>query len=191
MQSTGTIPSPRATHCTAKLYSRIFMYLGKFSTLSDELFELDLESLVWTQIQTNGPEKPEGRYCHSFIASGQSHIVLYGGYSNIKDFNSDNPRTSTWIFDIISQSWHQHIDIEDHARAFHTATPTTSGIFILGGIANFKSHSTVINISLQPKTLEKLSLEVVYMQPEKWYVLPRKFQAHLTDMEELSKPDKN
>ena len=185
VQSTGTIPSPRAAHSTAKLNRSIFMYGGKFDTLSNELFELDLESLGWTQIQTNGPEKPKGLYWHSFTAFGQSHIVLYGGFASSKDFHSHNPTTSISIFDIISQSWHQHIAIKDHARAFHTATATTSGVFILGGQANFKSYSTVINIFLQPKTLEKLSLEVVYRQPEKWYVLPRKFQAHLTEMEEL------
>ena len=191
VQSTGTIPSPRAAHSTAKLNRSIFMYGGKLDTLSNELFELNLESLVWTQIQTNGPETPKGRYRHSFTDFGQSHIVLYGGFSSSKDCSSNNPTTSTWIFDIISQSWHQHIAIKDHARACHTATATTCGIFIFGGTTKFESYSTVINISLEPKTLEKLSLEVVYRQPEKWHVLPRKFQGHLTDMEELSKPDEN
>ena len=191
VQCTGTIPSPCAAHSTAKLNRSIFLKGGKFDPVCGELFELNLEYLVWTQIQTNGPEKPKGRFWHSFTAFGQSHIVLYGGFSSSKDYSSNNPTTSTWIFDIISQSWHQHIAIKDHARAFHTATATTSGIFIFGGNPNFKSYSTVINISLQPKTLEKLSLEVVYRQPEKWHVLPRKFQAHLTDMEELSKPDEN
>ena len=64
----------------------------------DDLYEVNMLSLTWTQVQTSGSLSPMKRHSHSFTAISDEQILLYG---------ESNDNTS-WILDLPSLSWREH-----------------------------------------------------------------------------------
>ena len=95
----GSIPAPRACHALTVSQDKVWLYGGHAPTSAlDDLYELSMHSLTWTQIQTTQP-KPNGRECPSLNAVSSDKLVLHGGWTpHVGELND------TWIFDIQSKT---------------------------------------------------------------------------------------
>uniref|UniRef100_A0A0N5AAU1 BTB domain-containing protein n=1 Tax=Syphacia muris TaxID=451379 RepID=A0A0N5AAU1_9BILA len=81
----GSIPSPRACSCAVYIPDRkctiIFGGRHREYRLND-LYLLDMNSLIFSEIQLIGPEKPVGRSWSSLSLVEPSSLVLFGGCNN-------------------------------------------------------------------------------------------------------------
>ena len=183
----GEIPSARALHAVSRVHDSIWLYGGiSCEAFTDDLCVLNMNSLVWTEIQKNWPLKPMRCYGHSFTAIGDSQIILHGGklvyqisddhhqfMDMVKGFmfgHNDymfcNP---SWILDLSSLSWRKHTGIKDHTRSHHTGTTAGDSVVIFGGGSTLaitflfctlykKTYSDMICISQGPKSMKNLCL---------------------------------
>ena len=183
----GSVPSPRCLHAITKIQKTIWLHGGKdYHRTFDDLYELNLHSLIWTQIQSNGSLRPKD-YGHSLVAISDKQIVLYGSES------------ARWILDLPSLSWKQcllpvcvnGVSSQEKRRWQHTGTIGINNVIIFGGMS-LPSKMTVNNILcivFEPKTLLKCCLETVFSHRSllkgKWHFLPRNLNAQLRAMCEL------
>ena len=140
----------------------------------DELYQLNLSSLVWTQIQTN-QTKPPRRFHRSLNATTDKQLVLHGGSER-----------STWILDITLLTWRQHKIHKDDHRCFHTGTEGVNGTVIIIGDSDLfhdqqlQTHH-IIDVKREPKSLQLLAMKIIYdyreMQP--WKALPKQLTAQI------------
>ena len=175
----GSMPAPRAAHATTQVRNKVWLYGGtNFTTTSfDDLYELNMHSLSWTQIQTDLP-KPQGRYRFSFNAVTESKIVLHGGFALD---SSPNQLSDTWILDMESQSWTQYTLYEDHKRCNHTGTMGLNAhVIIIGGVREFTFYPTT-HVMLEPKSLQQLGIQTIdeHKTLISWQGLPNKLIAKL------------
>ena len=80
----GTAPSARAFHGFTSANGRLFVFGGDMRTasaavISNEIFQLDLESMTWTSL-VSLVSAPTGRYGHGF-ASANGRVFAHAGYS--------------------------------------------------------------------------------------------------------------
>ena len=125
----GDVPSPRAMHATTTIGDKAWLYGGfSLATTFDELFELNLCSLAWTQLQTGQP-RPQGSYSSTLTAITETQLVLHGG---MVDRSSVSVK-DTWILDLPSKSWRLYTSDDENAR-YGILQAATSDIFdmILG-----------------------------------------------------------
>ena len=78
-ECTGSVPAPCAAHATTIVRNKVWLYGGTNLTTTsfDDLHELNMHSLSWTQIETDLP-KPQLQYWFSLNAVTQNKIVLHG-----------------------------------------------------------------------------------------------------------------
>ena len=173
LKPSGTVPGPRAGHATTIIGDKVWMYGGGFGrpteVIRDELYQLDMVSLTWTEIQI-GPFKPPARDMFSLNAITDSHLVLHGG-ETVSDCESLN---DTWILDLASLTWLKHETTRDNPRCSHTGTTCLNNnvTFIGGGEwfnpqdGAFRFEDEVYNdtfsVRLEPKTLQKLAVQKLY-----------------------------
>ena len=82
-KSTGAIPSPRHNHAVTIVGRNVWLYGGgRFGVVFDELYKLNMSSLIWTQIQT-GNRKPQDLELCTLTLTGttETKLVLHGGAS--------------------------------------------------------------------------------------------------------------
>ena len=144
----------------------------------DELYELNMSSLIWTQIQTGHP-KPQWREASTLNGTSGSHLVLHGGYD--AEYRALN---DTWILDIPSQTWRHYKSNTDHTRWFHTSTVGVNGCSIIIGGAKedsdtYKDYSTLFFIMLEPRSLQQLAMQMIFKHRVElpWQHLPNKLIA--------------
>jgi N-acetylneuraminic acid mutarotase len=81
-QVTGTPPSPRQDAAMCVLNNKLYLHGGRNNFVLDDLFVLDLNTLVWAEVNTIG-RKPAARYLHSLSSStspdGVHSLWVYGG----------------------------------------------------------------------------------------------------------------
>ena len=96
MKCSGSVPTPCARHATTIVRDKVWLCGANSGRpgVSDILYELDMWSLTWTQIQTFHP-KPQRRYFCSFNAISGCQIVLHGGE---RTCDVDELKV-TWILD--------------------------------------------------------------------------------------------
>ena len=96
----GAIPSPCSKHATTINEDKVWLIGGydESGAVFDELFELDMDLLIWTQIQANHT-KPKCRYFCTLTAISDTKLVLHGGRNTQLTFSS------TWILDLPSLTW--------------------------------------------------------------------------------------
>ena len=81
-KSTGSVPSPRSRHAIAISGDQVWLYGG--STLQpycffNDLYQLDMTSLMWTKIQTGGTKPQQLSSCSLSVVS-EHQLVLHGGH---------------------------------------------------------------------------------------------------------------
>ena len=102
LNHSGSIPSPRAGHASTIVRDSVWLYGGRCPSIKfDELYELSMCSLHWTQVQT-GRTKPQGRILCSLNTISTDQLLLHGGNGSDERALSD-----TWILDLPSLSWKQ------------------------------------------------------------------------------------
>ena len=175
LKCTGSVPSPRARHATTMFKHKVWLFGGRIFTDEplNDLYELDMTSLTWTKL----PTKMSGRYLSTLTAVSDSQLVLHGGikgeYTTLND---------TWILDLPSLTWKQYTAKTDHSRAAHTASlGFENSVIIIGGLkqqgSTYETYTTTFCMRLQPRRLEQLAMEAVYVHKDvlPWkYMLPQK-----------------
>lgn len=127
----GEWPSPRAAHAAALVGSDVFIFGGRHGAdRMNDLWKLDMETMTWSQIQTDSSKSPEGRSWHSLTSRSSSELVLYGGLSRFRA-----PLCDCWIYSILNNSWTKVITNARIPRLWHTAVYSTvdDEILIYGG----------------------------------------------------------
>ena len=167
----GTVPQPRARHATTLVGDKVWMY-GGFSfdlNIYDELYQLDMVSLTWTEIQT-GQFKPPSGLLFTLNAITESQLVLYGGES-LDDLES---LSDIWIFDLASLSWQKYEATRGTSRSSHTGTACmNNNVTIIGGYEWFEFcesdsafrrdvYNDIFAVRLEPKRLQKLAIQKIY-----------------------------
>ena len=154
----------------------------------DELFELNMSSLAWTQIEVY-VTKPQKGYMCTLNAVSDWKLLLYGGNTAERLFTSD-----TWILDLPSQTWSPYTSGVDSARCGHTSTVYSEGcIMITGGsndstnsddVADYRNdddYTTCFHVNLEPRSLQQLATCIIYKNRAVLPLvsLPKKLIAYL------------
>ena len=183
-QCSGSVPTPRKGHTTTRIKNIVWMFGGynrHMNTTSSELYQLDMHSLTWTQIQTDIP-KPQELYLCTLTAVSGSKLILHAGEKpSIEAFSE------TWILDLVSQTWKKYTpQIEDHSRCDHSGSiGMNNSVVIIGGLkddaAGAIDYTTEFHIMLEPKSLQQLAARVIHKHKSllQWKCLPKKLMVQL------------
>ena len=161
---TGMVPSPRAACATAIIGDMVWFYGGYDHNNRElnELYELNMESLSWTQVQTGGP-KPQCCSLSTLTAITESKLVLHGGSAGRRIVINE-----IWILDLPSKSWEKYESSKDEPRYAHTASlGINKSIIIIGGLNRDDERKPFpciepFTLRLEPKSLEQLAMKSVY-----------------------------
>ena len=177
LKCSGLIPLPLAAHASTIIRNRVFLF-GGYNNVAflDELHELNMSSLTWTQVQTDNT-KPQGRLSCSLNALSPDQLLLHGcvGLPGLDQTLSD-----TWIMDLPSQTWIQY-KVGHCRREWHTGiTGINSNSIIIGGdlsyVDCYGDCKTTFHIMLGPRSLQKLAMQTLHkhFRPLPMDRLPRK-----------------
>ena len=148
---TGSIPPPRSTASAAVIQDKVWLCGGKDDSLKFDLYELNMYSFSWTQLETGMPRPLIGDAPSGTLTRIQgNHLVLHGGVGLHEN--------STWIFDVESYTWKMHC--EQDFRHYHSGiNGLHDDVVIIGG---FGSDKPFVNLRLSPKSLQQLAMRAVY-----------------------------
>lgn len=158
----GNIPSPRADYGVTKVKSSIWLCGGSPLEVSliHDLYNLNMTTLIFTQISVAGTTSPVCRYAHSFTALTDKQIALHGGCSD------EGAQSDTWILDLTTLSWKQYDVQQNRKRTMHTAIQSSNEVLVLGGIdmesygfGRNKCDAFRIRSHFTPKCLEGMALK--------------------------------
>ena len=192
-ETSGTVPKPCSAHATTIIRDKVWMFGGSCDSFTrglNDLYQLDMVSLTWTEIQFL-KLKPPCRVLCSLNAFTEHQLVLHGGESTI-DHEVYN---DTWIFDLLSMTWKKYTVSRGQPRAEHTGTEGLNGcVVIVGGHTYCKNdcctkntHSrhvhdyvdSVITLRIEPKNLKQLAIQKICQHEDilHWKLLPNSLKA--------------
>ena len=187
LRSSGTIPMHRYSHATATTSNKVWLYGGlniPYGEL-DDLYQLNLPTLIWTKIQTD--MKPLGRSKCSLTAVTDNQLLLYGGYNNSSPSLSDS-----WMFNTSNMAWRQHLTGWVKYHAFHRNHTGTKGvnnsIIIIGGLVHTtdkrirRQNYKIISIKKpQAQSLQQLAMKIIFKHRDQlpWKTLPKVLIAQI------------
>jgi N-acetylneuraminic acid mutarotase len=126
----GNAPSARAAHTVVFVpeTSKVIVFGGRLvQQRMNDLYILDLPSMVWTKIETN--EGPCGRSWHSLVALDSNRLLLFGGFSQ-----NAVPLDDCWYFDLDKHQWTElKRESAKKPRLWHTAVAINRSCYIFGG----------------------------------------------------------
>ena len=169
VKCSGDVLSPRSAASAAKLKDKVWLHGGIDGSecSTDDLYELDMYSLTWTEIDT-GMTKPGCRAFSSLVPIAGSQLVLHGGWALGNSAATDC--SLTWILDLHSYSWRKHPVSESYYRQDHSGiTGLNNDAIILGGYVkprnnrSSSTYSTIFSVRLQPKTLQQLAMKIIFV----------------------------
>ena len=174
----GAVPAPRSNHCSTIIKHKIWVLGGynQYSTPYDDIYELTMHSLTWTQIQTVQP-RPQARSNCTLTAATNNQLVLHGGYG------SNGTLNDTWIMDLTSHSWRRYKSRKDHTRRSHTGSlDLNNNVIIIGGCKDYEDHesyNSVFHVILETKSLQQLAARTIYKYQDElnWNGLPKKLTS--------------
>ena len=188
----GNIPDPVACPATAIIEDKVWLTGGYSCTYFDpydDLYELDMHSLVWAKITTGCPY-PVDHKCCTLTAITNHQLVLHG----CEDIGAEMC-TNTWILDLPSVSWTKHSQKITHkdkcSRCAHTCTSTFSGNVLVVGGYHFSNDDDCpdgpphnhknIHVMLEPKKLKQLAVKAIYNNRDTCFLenLPKKLSSLL------------
>ena len=170
----GDVPSPRWCSSTAAINDKVWLYGGVASSgHEDDLYELNMLSLSWTQVQANMP-RPPALGCFSLRPITANQLALHGSQSSAE-------KKSTWIFYVNSHTWKQHHVSEGHCLNHHTGiTGLYNDVVIIGKHAMVTDQNTISisSVQLAPKSLQQLAIRMIYENRSTlpWNILPPKLR---------------
>ena len=169
-ESFGTTPAPRRRPSTAIIGGKVWLFGGyNRNHHLDDLYALDMHSLVWTEIATGQPYPVAHRFC-TLTAITNRQLVLHGCFCNGAEQKLNN---LTWILDLPSLSWTKHsckiASKEKHSRIFQTCTLALHGeVLVVGGTSyydfpDWRQHTHEnIHMMLEPKSLKQQAIKTIY-----------------------------
>ena len=184
-QCFGAVPSPRKGHRSDVIRDKVWLFGGEDCILEDldDFFELDMQSLVWTEI-TTGQTKPYRRSNFSLTAISDQQLVLYGGSSAVEVHGL----SGAWIMDLPSQTWRKYTPCQHHDRAFHTGSlGANKNVVIIGGLDMRGLDTPTFHLMLEAKSLQQLAMKTIYSNKDTlpWKCLPSKLLAQLELFENI------
>ena len=192
VKSSGAIPSPRSRVSTAIMENKAWLYGGAIGfQVNQELFQLNMVSLSWTQIKTRFPQPPHVYPPSSLTPLTASQLFLHSAI-NLDDFKD---LSVSWILDVESYTWKQlPRNLRDaHKRFGHSGTTGLhSDVIILGTEMLTKPnskdiYSPIFSVRLKPKSLQKLAMIIIYHNRSElpWKSLPPKLISKMIGHESL------
>ena len=172
----GSVPLPRGRHATAVLEDKVWLYGGRnrVTAFDGELYELNMCSLAWTQIET-GETKPQARYSCTLTAISDDKLVLFGGQRSSRAVFHD-----IWIMDLPSKTW-KEMEEADEPRSGHTdCLGINNKIIIIGGCeaqstrqSGTNNYTTLVSA---PESLQQMAMMTIFINKDEvpWRCLPRK-----------------
>ena len=158
-RSSGTVPTRKLEHATTATGHKVWLHK---TVLFDRLYELDMQSLIWTCIQFNLP-RPQMRGLFRLNVLTDSKLVMHGGLGiHIKRILRD-----AWILDLPSQSWkkYRYTSYKAHPRNSHTGSHGLNNdiIIITGGrsrglFPKTVAHKEIFHLMFEPKCLQQLAM---------------------------------
>ena len=176
-RSSGTAPTYHMAHTTTAIGHKVWLYR---TVPSDKLYELDMQSRIWTCIQVSQPH-PQKRALCSLNALTESQLVMHGGLS-IGGYTF----SETWVLDLQSRSWKTYTSYEAHPRRGHTGSlGLNNDIIIIGGKSrrfdkvDMLKH--IFHVMFEPKCLQQLAMQAVFKHRAELPLmsLPRKLRKCL------------
>ena len=204
LKPSGTIPEPCSCHASTISGDKVWVY-GGFNTNTsqgcDELYQLNMVSLTWTEIQC-GQLKPPYRSMCSLTAVTENQILLHGGVDVCASYETFN---DTWIFDLSSLSWKKIYEAsKGKPRSGHTGNVSMNGsVIIIGGLMfvwnenghiGYRIYNDVFSVKLEPKTLQQLAIHKIYHHQDvlPWKLMPNSLKSRfLFPVAAAKKPTKN
>ena len=186
---TGSVPSPRHSCASAIMRHKVWLYGGDNGSHNgiDELLELNMRSLTWTQIQVHEP-KPQALYCCTLTVISDSTFVLHGGCQHLPIMVEITiiRLSDTWILDLLTQTWRQYRSTTDHSRQSHKGTTFLSGCVIItcgskDPQESYDEYTTTFHVMLAPKSLKQLAMQSIFKHKNvlPWKCLPPKLKTCL------------
>ena len=118
-QCFSDVPSPRSSHANAIINNKAWLFGGYCHRhYHDDVFELTMHSLTWTQIQTFKPQ-PRAYHLCMLTAVTEDKLVSQG-----RIYGPDG-QEQTWIIDLQSHSWRLYRSGTDN---FHEGYTGSSGL---------------------------------------------------------------
>ena len=189
----GTIPGPHSNQATTLTGDKVWLFRGEDSVFQSygDFYQLDMNSLTWTEMKTNHAKSHIQVRCHfSWNAVSAHYLVLHDG-APLRTWSPND----TWILDLESLSWRQFTSSRNRRRHGHTGSTTGNGSVIVIGGDRFdcfdedeESHATqmqvynnVIMVRLEPKRLQHLATQKVYQHRDilPWKLLPKQLKLLL------------
>ena len=154
VRSFGDVPAPRAYASSAIINSKVYLHGGGDPydvPYRDHLYELDMQSFIWTRIETTGL-RPNGQDNASLTPATFNQLVFYGKIGFQEDF--------TRIFDVQSHTWKKHLIKKTGKDWGHTGTTGLHGSAIILGEfyqSDNQAYDPVITVRIEPKSLQQLA----------------------------------
>ena len=172
-KSYGTVPDYDIQHITTSIGHKVWYSTGAF----EELYELDMQSLIWTCIKVNQPH-PQRQYASSIHALTENQLVVDGGCKSTFYSLSD-----IWVLDLPLRSWKKYTSYKAHPRHGHTVSlGLNNDIIIIGGIMphrqTFVKCINVFHVVFEPKCLQQVAMQTVFKHRAKLPLmsLPKKLR---------------
>ncbi|KAF9441341.1 galactose oxidase [Macrolepiota fuliginosa MF-IS2] len=129
-------PGPRGYH-TANLIGNIMVVIGGSDGKDsfDELWTLDLDTLIWIQIKTNMPYK---RLAHSSTQVG-SYLFIFGGHDST-EYTSELVLLNLVSLQYEARTVYGKVPTP---RGYHAAVVADSRLFLIGGFNGLQSFDDV------------------------------------------------
>ncbi|RIA97598.1 hypothetical protein C1645_682051, partial [Glomus cerebriforme] len=151
--TTGDIPPPLVGSSTTVIGTRLYLFAGRLVSsrrMTNELYELDLETYVWTKFQDANQKAPKARYFHS-ANQYKNSIVFFGGMGYSRTSNDGLcVLDDVSIFDLDTYIW-KHPEITPSSssprpRYAHLAAVTANKLVVVGGQDMSNSYIEEINV---------------------------------------------
>lgn len=127
----GDVYSPRTGHTVTSKDGRVYVFGGTDRRRrQQDLYQLDLESSKWSQVETRGTLPP--RRSGALGVVHKSNMFIFGGY----DGRDGNYFNDLYYFNFDAQRWNQMpsiVESRPEARTDHIMVLHLSSIYIFGG----------------------------------------------------------
>ena len=170
LKCSGSVPRPHSMHSTARIRENVWLFGagGYTKSILAGLFELNMHTLLWTEIQ-NTSELPRFSLDSTLSVVSDNQLLLHAGLNKEFVVLSD-----TWILDLPSQTWREYSAYKKQQRYGHTCTTgiNRGNCLIIGGsfTTDFledeselpNGYRTISHLMLEPLSLQQLASRVIY-----------------------------